>query len=445
MRGIVLALFIFGTIPFILTRPYVGLLVWAWIGYMNPHRLTYNFAYSFPWVMLIAAVTLIALAISKENKRIPWTSVSVLLLVFLLWTMLATVFAVLPDLAWAEWEQFAKILAMVAMTLVLVKDRARMHWLVWVIVISIGFYGVKGGIFTILKGGAHHVYGPEGSFIGDNNDLAQALCMILPLMRYLQLQAKRRVVRIGLIVAMMLTGISILGTYSRGGLIALVVVGIALFVRSRRRIAVILVLGALGFTAYNFMPAQWTARMDTLQDARQVNTLQTRIQSWEFAANVALHRPITGGGFDVYQSIPMWEAYGPPGATPRAVHSIYFRVLGEQGFPGLFLFLALLAASLWTGSRVRRATRDAPGEKWAYDLATMLQVSLLAFMSAGLATTSTYFDLSYQLMAMCTLLPLIIAAKAAPTGRAASSIPRATSVAMPALVERRSLTRGGAR
>lgn len=413
MRSLVLALFIFGTIPFIFTRPYLGLLVWSWIGYMNPHRLTYGFAYSFPWVMLIAVVTLIALAISKENKRIPWTTVSVLLLVFFLWTTFTTIFAVMQDDAWGKWDQFAKILVMVAVTLMLVQDRKRMHWLVWLIVLSIGFYGVKGGVFTILKGGNHHVFGPPGSFIGDNNDLAMAFCMILPLMRYLQLQAKRKVVKLGVTAAMLLTGVATLGTYSRGGLIGLAVISAVLFLRSRRRIAVILVLGVVVMTAYHFMPAQWMARMDTLHNPTEVNTLQTRIQSWEFSTNVALHRPLTGGGFDVYKSKSMWAAYGPDGANQRAIHSIYFRVVGDQGFPGFFLYIGLLGASLWACSRTRRMSRKLPDEKWAYDLATMLQVSLLGFMSSGAATTSAYFDLTYQLMAMCTLLPLILAARAA--------------------------------
>lgn len=407
MRDIALALFIFGTIPFIFKRPFIGLLVWSWIGYMNPHRLTYGFAYSFPWVYLIAVVTLISLVVSKENKKIELSSVSVLLFLFLAWTGITTIFAVEQAAAWAKWQEFAKILAMVFVTLMLVNDRRRMDWLVWVIVVSLGFYGVKGGIFTALKGGNYHVYGPAASFISDNNDLAQALCMIVPLMRYLQLQASRKFVRVGLGLAMLLTGICILGTYSRGGLIALFAVAIALFMKSRRRLAVVLVVVALGMTAYHFMPPQWTARMDTLHHAEETDSAQTRMQSWEFASNVALHRPIVGGGFNIYQSIPMWARYGPLDAIPRAIHSIYFRVLGEQGFLGLVLFLGLLLASWRSCTYVRKRTRDHPEDRWASDLASMLQVSLLAFIVAGAATTSSYFDLSYQVMAMCVLLKAI--------------------------------------
>ncbi|HEX7325586.1 MAG TPA: putative O-glycosylation ligase, exosortase A system-associated [Rhodanobacteraceae bacterium] len=413
MRSIVLALFIFGTIPFILMRPYLGLLVWSWIGYMNPHRLTYGFAYDFPWVYLIAVVTIISLAISKEDKRIPKSSVSILLFLFLLWTGLCTIFAVESAAAFAKWEEFAKILAMVFVTFMLVKDRKRMHWLVWVIVFSLGFYGLKGGIFTILKGGHDHVFGPPGSFISDNNAFALALCMTLPLMRYLQLHEERKIVRMGLGVLMIFTGVAILGTYSRGGLIALVVVGAALLLKSRKRLLLVLALLVVGGTAYHFMPPQWTQRMETLHHADKTDSGETRIQSWEFSANVALHKPIFGGGFDVYESHAMWRQYGPEDAIPRAVHSIYFRVVGEQGFVGLFLFLALLAASWRCCSRTRRKTRGAPDQKWAYDLASMLQVTLVAYATAGAFLPMTYFDLSYQIMAMCALLEILVSQPAA--------------------------------
>ena len=408
MRDIVLALFIFGTIPFILSRPYVGLLVWSWLGYMNPNRLCYGFASNFPWVQIVAITTLVSLALGKEHKAIRMSPIVVLLALFFAWTTIATVFAVQTNSAWLTWQEFGKTLVMVAVTLMLVKDRQRMHWLVWLIVISIGFYGLRGGVFTILRGGAYHVYGPDKSFIADNNDLAQALCMILPLMRYLQLQADRKAVRVGLGFATAVTIIGVLGTYSRGGLVALIAVGAALFLKGRQRIAVAIVLVVLGITAYHFMPQKWIARMDTLHHAAQTDSAQTRIQSWEFATNVALHRPLFGGGFNVYESSVMWGAYGPEDATPRAIHSIYFRVLGEQGFPGLVLFLALLAASWQKCAKVRKRSRDSPEEKWAFDLASMLQVSLLAFAVAGLATTSSYFDLSYQLMAMCALLATIV-------------------------------------
>lgn len=412
MRDIAFVLCIFGMIPYILMRPFVGLLVWSWLGYMNPHRLAYGFVVTFPWVQLVAAVTLLSLLFSKERKRIPWSATSVLLVMFLLWTLLTTFFAVVPDSAWDEWQRFAKVLVMVFVTLVLVNSRERMHWLVWMIVVSLGFYGFKGGLSTVLHGGANHVLGPIKSFIADNNALALALCMTLPLMRYLQLHSVRKFVRLGLAAGMLFTGIAVLGTYSRGGLIALTAVSGALFLKSRGRLAILLIIVALGIVAYHFMPPKWTERMGTLHDATQTDSGETRIQSYKFALNVALHRPVLGGGFNVYQSDSMWRQYGPVDAIPRAIHSIYLRALGEQGFPGLVLFLALLVVSWRACSQVRKRTRHIPEERWAFDLASMLQVSLLAYMTAGTFLPMSYFDLAYQLVALCAVLQLQVRQRA---------------------------------
>ena len=404
MRDLLIALIVFGSIPFILIRPYLGLLIWSWLGYMNPYRLAYGFAYSFPWVEIIAIITIISLILSKESKKLPITPISALLFLFLVLTGITTIFAVQADSAWQAWQEFAKTMVMVFVTLIVVNNRQRMHWLVWIIVFSLGFYGVKGGLFTLLKGGNYHVYGPSRSFIADNNDLAMALCMTLPLIRYLQFQASRKAVRVAFGLVMILTGVAVLGTYSRGGMIALAVVSGVLFLKSRRRLAVVAVVVLLGFTTLHFMPARWIERMNTLQHPEKIETGETRIQSWEFAMNVAIHRPLVGGGFNVYQSDPMWERYGPEGAKPRAVHSIYFRALGEQGFPGLVLFVGLLIASWWSCAHVRKRRREVPEEKWTHDLASMLQVSLVAFAIGGAFLPMTYFDLTYQLMALCALL-----------------------------------------
>lgn len=408
MRDIAFSLLVFGMVPFILMRPYLGLLAWSWLSYMNPYRLCYGFALSFPWVELVAVATLVSFAISKESKKVQPSPMVVLLFLFFCWTTLTTFFALQPASAWQQWQEFGKNLVLILLTLMLVQDRKRLHWLVWVIVASIGFWGLKGGAFTVLHGGHYHVYGPSRSFMQNNNDLAAVLCMVLPLMRYLQLQASKKYLRIGLGLAMFLTGVAVLGTYSRGGLIALAAVSTILFLKSRRRLGVILVVVVLGVAAYHFMPAQWIARMDTLHHAEQTDSAQTRIQSWEFATNVALHRPLRGGGFNVYENAAVWARYAPAGAIQRAVHSVYFRILGEHGFPGLALFLALLFVSWRACAQVRRLTRDTQPDKWAFDLASMLQVTLVAYMVAEAAGTLSYFDLVYQIMAICVLLRQLV-------------------------------------
>jgi len=80
MRDLVITLIVFGSIPFILKKPYIGLLMWCWLGYMNPHRLSWGFAYDFPFAQVIAIVTMLAIFLDKEKKQIPITGLVIVTL-----------------------------------------------------------------------------------------------------------------------------------------------------------------------------------------------------------------------------------------------------------------------------------------------------------------------------------------------------------------------------
>src|SRR5271169_4871294 len=117
MRDIVVTAVIFATLPFILRRPHIGVLVWSWIGFMNPHRLTWGFAYDFPFAMIVALVTLASALMSRELKKIPWTRESITLLIFLAWMLLTTIQAMYPLLAWPHLNEVWKILLMLFVTM----------------------------------------------------------------------------------------------------------------------------------------------------------------------------------------------------------------------------------------------------------------------------------------------------------------------------------------
>ena len=405
LRSLAILLFVLGTLPMALVEPFVGLLLWILFSYMNPHRLAYGFAYNFHWVLLIASLTLFSMLIHPQKRQpIPWGPVPVLLLLFLLWTAITTTTAVMESLAVARWVQFFKIQIMVFATLVLVTDRKRLSWLIWVIVFSFGFWAAKGGLFTLLKGGHYHVLGPRDTFFTDNNQFALVMCMTLPLMRYLQIQARNKWLRYGFWVLMALTVLSIVGTYSRGGLLALLAVLFMLFMKSRSRFGLILIVLVSAPLVFNFLPEKWAARMDTISHYQHNESAVGRIQSWEFATNVAIQRPLTAGGFSVWASSDMWNAYGPPGAVHRAIHSIFFQILGEQGFIGLMLYLSLLFMGWRQLALTRRKLSGRADMQWLGDLAGFMQVSMVGFLAAGAFLPQAYFDFIYQILALSVVM-----------------------------------------
>lgn len=416
MRDIVLALTILAALPIIWKRPWFGIIVWTWLGFMNPHRMAWGFMVDMPVAMVVALVTLLSVLKSPEPKKIPWTRESIVLAVFMVWMTVTTVFAQQQAAAWEQWEKVAKIQLMIFVAMMLITDRQRLDWLVWTIVVSIGFYGIKGGVFTIVNGGAHRVYGPPGTFIADNNSMGLALAMTVPLMYYLYQQASRFYVRWGLIAAMLLTSLAAFGTHSRGALLGMAAMGAMLWWKSRQKILMGMLVGLGAGAVFLFMPEEWFDRMASIKTYEEDGSVQGRFRAWNFAMGMASSR-VTGGGFETFR-----------GGTDA--HSIYFEVLGEHGYIGLALFLALWLFTWMSASRIRRRTEKHPDTAWMASLARMTQVSLVAYLSAGAFLGMAYFDYPYNLVVIIVACSAMLAAQraapapaAAPAADAAGALP----------------------
>jgi probable O-glycosylation ligase (exosortase A-associated) len=417
MRDIVVSVVIFGSLPFILWRPYIGVLVWTWIGFMNPHRLTWGFAYDMPFALIVALVTLVAMLSSREPKKIPWTRETVVLLIFIAWMLVTTIFAVYPDLAWVHFEKVVKILLMVYVTMILMQSKERINQLVWVIALSLAFYGVKGGIFTIANGGVYHVRGPEGSFIGGDNEMGLALIMTIPLLRYLQLTARNAWVGYAMVAAMLLSAIAAVGSQSRGALIGIAAMGVFLWLKSRSKVFTAILGVAATVMVFAIMPQQWFDRMSTIKTYQQDSSAMGRINAWRMALNLAEHKPL-GGGFDTFQP-EMFYLYAPDPDDTHDSHSIYFEVLGEHGFVGLGLFLLLGLMTWRTASWIIKRVKKQPERRWAADLAAMMQVSLVGYASAGAFLGLAYFDFYYTLIAIIVLCKTVVVSEDATEARVA--------------------------
>jgi probable O-glycosylation ligase (exosortase A-associated) len=420
MRDLFVTAVVIASLPLILYRPWIGIVMWTWLAFMNPHRLTWGWAFTLPFAYMVALATLAGMLMSKEPKKIPWTRETVLLAAFLAWVTITTFFAIFSELAWGQLNKVAKIQFMIFVLLMLINDRARIQVLVWTITLSLGFYGIKGGLFTVLQGGAYRVHGPLQSFIGGNNEIGLALIMTVPLMLYCQLTAKHWVIRWGFIPAILLTILAIVGSHSRGALVGLAAMTVFLWLKSRRKFMTALLLGAAVIPVLLVMPEKWWDRMYSIADYEQDQSARGRFAAWGMAYNLARDR-FFGGGFETFQR-SVFERYIPEYGGRHDAHSIYFEVLGEHGFVGLALFLALGITTWLSASWIIRNARRDPEMKWMADLAAMVQVSLVGYASAGAFLGLAYFDFYYNLIAIVivckTLLLQHLAAKApAPAAR----------------------------
>jgi probable O-glycosylation ligase (exosortase A-associated) len=350
---------------------------------------------------------LIGLVFTKDEKHFPVTPITVLLILLPLWMTLTTFFALEPDAAWYQWNKVSKIFLMLLVTVAVLHSRRHIEWFIWITLGSVAFYGVKGGIFTLRGGGAERVWGPEGSFIADNNALALAVILCVPLLNYVRLTVKRKWIAPLMLGAMMLCAFSALGSQSRGAFLAIGAMGAMLWWRGKAKVLGLVGILLAGAALLAFMPAKWEQRMNTITTYESDGSAQGRLNSWAMALNLVKDRPLVGGGFDLYAKTA-FAKWAPDPLQVRSSHSIYFQVLGEHGFPGFFMYLLLGILAWRLAAWVRKHARGEPDWDWAYWFASMSQVSMVGFAVGGAFLNLAYWDMPYNITVALVLIRVLM-------------------------------------
>ncbi len=420
MRDLLLVTVFAVLLPFVFKHPVVGAYMWAWLGLMNPHKLTYGFAFSLPFAQIVALVTLVSFVATRKRQPLPSSGLVWVLLFMFAWMTFTSFFAIADTrLVLDRWLQSAKIIFMLLVTWMLVVDAKQLRVLVWVVTLSVVFYGVKGGIYTLMTGGGGRVHGPGGGMLEDNNALAIGLVMLMPMLYFLRETEARRWVRLALLFAMVTTAFSILGSQSRGALLATLSIAFFLGLKGQHPVRTSLGLAVVVVVAVTFMPDSWTNRMETIQTYQEDGSAMSRIWTWHTLWNVAVDRPL-GAGFvadnDAVFSryAPLDGAYAIFAGRAYVAHSIYFQMLGEHGFVGLGLFLTLGAMTWFSAARVARQSRDDPEfGSWMPNLMRMVQVSLVGYAVGGAFLSLAYLDLPYYIMGFVVLSEALLRRRSA--------------------------------
>ncbi|MBN8892058.1 MAG: putative O-glycosylation ligase, exosortase A system-associated [Rhodospirillales bacterium 70-18] len=422
MRDLLFLAVMLTMVPLSLRFPMVGVMGWAWTALLAPNDWLFSFMSGVPINKVFAGATMISMVVFARELRFRMTPTLWLVLCLLgVATVSATLSIDQTDAGWVIYTKFTKIVLFCFVIAAVVNSRLRIHALILAVALGVGFVGVSEGAFYLVSGGGHKIVGNPS--VGDNNQLAAGLLVVLPLVLYLVMQSEIRVVKLigGGAIALILS--AVIGTSSRGALVGLVALAAYMVVNSRRKLAGFAAMMMVGLVILATAPESWFQRMDTITTANDDNSFMGRVIAWKVSTMIALDRPLFGGGFHAVQHPFAWALYGgsmhmldfvptdPAGPMPRAAHSIYFEVLGDMGFVGLGLFVAMLASMAVNLRRVRRLAREQANLRWAFDLAFALQGSLVAYMVAGAALSMAYVDLVYVLAAATVTLRQMVEAE----------------------------------
>jgi O-antigen ligase len=210
------------------------------------------------------------------------------------------------------------------------------------------------------------------------------------------------------------------GTEARTGLICIAALGVMMLRAVKRPFLYIFAAAFLGLASLPFLPESFTKRMDTMNEVQADESASTRLAVWRWTLDYVGIHPM-GGGFDSYRGNSFrYEArtsskFDPnapvvhePGSTivivdeARAFHSAYFEMLGEQGWPGLGIWLFIhLSGLLRMEMLLRRYRNRAPEDgHWIAGLATALQQANIIYLIGAAFIGVAYLSFAYMLIAM---------------------------------------------
>ncbi len=382
--------------PFVLTLGYV------WVDSFSPHRVSYSLLTNIPAAFIMGAAAVVFYVLFDRRNPPKITVLTWLPVVIATWITLTLIWAVAPAAAYVKWDVSVKTVLFTAFIPFAIRSRTQIEAFLLVYLMSMAGHLLPWGLKTILGGGGYNVQlgilGINESYLSESSGIATVAIMQAPLLLALRKhsllipsQRVRDLLFFGLMLLLLFASI---GTYARTGLVGFAVLGVALMLRTRRKVLFGFVSSIIVAALYAATSASWVERISTVADYQTESSALTRTLVWRWTLDFVASNPL-GGGFNSYL-INRIEAPGINGSEGlvqfgRAFHSIYFALLGEHGIPGLVLYLLMILFSLLALRTSIRLTRGIPEQEWAYDLAKALQISMAVVFACG-----AFIDISFQ-------------------------------------------------
>jgi putative inorganic carbon (hco3(-)) transporter len=414
-------------------RPFLFTLVYAYVDIVSPQRLSYFLLNSIPLSLILFALAFLGFLVGDDKKDVRVSPRWVLLIVLLGYCGYTTTVAPEHVAALEKWNWVWKALVFAAFLPLTLRTKLRIEALVLTMVLCASALIVTGGIKTAAGGGG---YGSLVILIDDNSGLFEGSIIscvaitIIPLILWLARHGtifkpnwKVRVYAAALIFACLLIPV---GTQARTGVVCIAVLGIMLLRFAKHRILYLGGVALVGLAAIPFLPSSFTERTDTIKNYKADESASTRLAVWAWTWEYVKENPM-GGGFEIYRQNrirydiaqkenPDEPAVNDSSATKevvdqgRAFHSSYFEMLGEQGFPGLIMWLIIQLGGVWRMESISRMyrKRNREDEAWVAPLATALQNSqiiyLVGSLFVGIAFQAFFFMLTALQISLDTYL-----------------------------------------
>jgi len=422
MLDLAITLFTLALLALGLRRPFLWVLAYLYIDILSPQKISYHLLAALPISLLAFLLAFLGWVLADHKIDSRFTLRQGLIAVLLVYCAVSTPMADFPAEAMLKWSWVWKALVFAIFLPLTLRTRLRIEAATLIMVLTAGAIIIDGGIKTLAGGGG---YGELHLFLNDNTGLYEGSIIscvaiaIIPLIAWLMNHGTVfrpnwlvRSFGLALIFACALMPI---GTQARTGLLCLALLALLALRNVKRRLLYIGIIAALAAVATPFLPDSFTKRMSTISNHQADESASTRVAVWGWTLGYVEEHPF-GGGFEAYRGNHVHvELKGQSGEgnnvstktrdaydQARAYHSSYFEMLGEQGWPGLALWLWLMLSGLWQMERIRWRwkNRAGPGCGWQVSLANALQQSLLVYMAGSLFVGIAYQPFCFMLIGL---------------------------------------------
>ena len=395
VRAILLYAIVIVAVPIAIFRPFTGLLIYLWISFGRPGDFVWR-EYKIDYIVFVAAACLVGYLFSEINKSPIRLKGMVLLLMLWLWLALASVAAFDPYLAYPKLWEYSRGFTMAFLTAALTTSEKRVRDIFYVLAVSLGLLGAKGALDGFLTGFASTLKGP-GGMISEQNEYALALNMAIPILVWLARIESRKWVRLAFFIMAIGCAITVVGTWSRSGLLGLIMAGLLLLIFSKRKliVSIIAIGGFLAFLAV--APRGALQRYSTIPTAAESDASAIgRLQAWDAAIHMTRAHPVLGVGLRNF--VLVFPRYS--NAEPRVTHNAIFEMMSETGIPGCMLFLAMVLATISEMFRLWLKARGNPETQRLAVYCLIVMTCLIVYLVPNMFINRQDFDLMYQFIAV---------------------------------------------
>lgn len=222
----------------------------------------------------------------------------------------------------------------------------------------------------------------------DSNDLALLLVMILPVMFYLW-EEESGIWKYFLLTTMLLALYVIPKTGSRGGLLALVAVVLAILIKKgRRRFFQGMIIATAAGAIFYHSAGEQLERLMTVSDldADYNQTVQEgRVQIWKRTSKLIVQHPIFGSGIGAFITA---EGRTHEGGKWSAAHNSFIQIAVELGVIGL-------VAHVWVIWKMIALARQQPGK-----YSSGIEVAMYAYIVGGMFLSWAFAYIFYFFIAL---------------------------------------------